>query len=62
MKFILLMNVEMPTIVDILTFISRINTISEGFKARKVVIFHHFTFYEDLKFHAQLSRARKKIL
>ena len=29
MEFILLMNVKMPTIVGILTFISRINTISE---------------------------------
>ena len=48
-------NVKMPTIVCILAFISRINTISECFKARKVVIFHHFTFYELLKFHTQLS-------
>ena len=29
MKFILLINVKMPTIFDILTFISMINTISE---------------------------------
>ena len=35
MKFILLINVKMPTIVGILTFISRINTTSESFKARK---------------------------
>ena len=51
-KFILLINVKMPTVVGILTFICRINTISEGFKARKIVIFHHFTFYEHLKFHS----------
>ena len=31
MKFILLINVKMPTIVDILTFISKINTTSESF-------------------------------
>ena len=37
-----------------------INTASESFKARKIVIFRHFTFYEQLKFHAQLSGARKK--
>ena len=54
-KFILLINVKMPTIVGILTFIIRINTISEGYKARKIVIFRHFTFYEHLEFHAQLS-------
>ena len=35
MNFILLINVKMPTIVGILTFISRINTAREGFKARK---------------------------
>ena len=33
-KFILLMNVKMPTIVVILTFISMINTISERLKVR----------------------------
>ena len=55
MKFILLINVKMPTIVGILTFISMINAASESFKARKGFIFHHFTFFEQLKFHAQLS-------
>ena len=34
MKFILLINVKMSTIVDILTFISMINTTSERLKAR----------------------------
>ena len=52
-KFILLINIKMPTIVGILSFISRINTTSESFKAR--LFFHHFTSYERLKFHAQLS-------
>ena len=33
-KFILLINVKMPTIVGILTFISMINTTSERLKAR----------------------------
>ena len=55
MKFIMLINVKMPTIVGILTFISRINTTSESLKARKVFVFRHFKFYEQLKFHAQLS-------
>ena len=40
----------MPTIVGILTFVSMINTTSDGLKARKIVIFHHFTFYEQLIF------------
>ena len=59
-KFIMLINVKMPTIVGILTFISMINTTSESLKASKVFIFSHFIFYEQLKFHAQLSWARKK--
>ena len=43
--FILLINVKMPTIVGILTFISRINTASERLKARKISVFQHFSFY-----------------
>ena len=30
---------------------SRINTASESFKARKILIFHQFSFYKLLKFH-----------
>ena len=55
MKFILLINVKMPTIVGILTFISRINRTADSFKARKVINFQHFSFYKQLKFHAQLT-------
>ena len=54
-KFIKLINVKMPTIVGILTFMSMINTTCESLKARKVLIFQHFSFCEQLKFHAQLS-------
>ena len=54
-KFILLINVKMPTIVGILTFISMINTTSVRLKARNVFIWRYFSFYEQLKFHAQLS-------
>ena len=54
-KFILLMNVKMPTIVGILTFISMINTTSERLKARNFFICQYFSFYEQLKFLAQLS-------
>ena len=45
----------MPTIVGILTFIRMINTTSESLEARKAFIFQHFSFYEPLKFHVQLS-------
>ena len=57
MKFILLINVKMSTItvVGILTFISRIDTPSECFKQEKIVSFQYIAFYEQLKFHAQLS-------
>ena len=37
-KFILLINVKMPTIVGILTFISMINTTSKRLKARNFFI------------------------
>ena len=55
MKFILLINVKIPTIVGILTFISMINTSSERVKARKFFICRYFSFYEQLKFRARLS-------
>ena len=51
----MLINVKMTAIVGILTFISIINRTSESLKARKVFIFQHFSFYEQLKFHTQLS-------
>ena len=59
-KFILLINVNMPTTVGILTFISMINTTSERLKARSFFICRYFSFYEQLKFCAQLSWAWKK--
>ena len=56
MKFILLINVKMPTIVGILTFISMINTTSERLKAINFFICRYFIFTEQLKFCAhQLS-------
>ena len=59
-KLILLINVKMPTIVGILTVISRINTASESIRVRKICIFQHFSLNEQLKFHVQLSI--KKVL
>ena len=50
-KCILLINVKMPTIVGILTFISMINTTSEILKARNFIC-RHFCFYEQFKSHA----------
>ena len=52
MKFIMLINVKMPTFVGILTFISLINTASECLKGIKVFIVQDFSFYKQLKFHA----------
>ena len=59
-KFILLINVKMPTVVDILTFIIMINAISERHKAWNFFICRYFSVYEQLKFRAQLSWAGKK--
>ena len=47
-------NVKMQSTFGILTFISMINTTSESFKEKKVFIFQHLSFHEQLKFHAQL--------
>ena len=55
MKFILLINVKMPTIIGILTFISMINTTSERLEARNFLFCGYFSFYEQLNFCAQLS-------
>ena len=57
MKFILLINFKMTLIVDILTFISMINTPSERLKATIFFICQYFSFYEQLKCPAQLSEA-----
>ena len=59
-KFILLINVKMPTIVGIFTFISIINTTSERLKPRNFFFCRYFSFYEQLKFRALLSWAWKK--
>ena len=50
-KFILLINVKMPTIVGILTFISRIiYKTSESSKARKSLIFSILVFIKSCNF------------
>ena len=61
LEIFMFINVKMPTIVDILTFISKIKTTSDRLKARTTFIFHHFTFYEQLKFHTQLRLSMKKV-
>ena len=52
----------MPTIVGILTFISRINDWFLWFKPEISIDFGYFSIYEQLKFHARLSWERKKVL
>ena len=51
----MLIDVKMPTIVVILTFISMKNKKSESLNARKVLFFSILVFYEQLKICAQLS-------
>ena len=50
LKFILLINVKMPTIVGILTFISRINYRLRSSKPSISIYLGYFSIYEDLKF------------
>ena len=59
-KFILLINVKMPTIVGILTFISMIKTTSERLKAIYFFICWYFSFYEQHESSVELST--KKVL
>ena len=53
-KFILLINVKMPTIVGILAFISMVNITSKKLLCQYVI------FYEQSKFRAQLSSQSTK--
>ena len=56
MKFIMLVNVKISLIVGILTLISMTNTSSESERKKKLsLIFQRFSFYEQLKSHAELS-------
>ena len=55
MKFIMLINVKMPTIVGILAFISMINKAFESLNVILVFISQYFSFCEQLKFCAQLG-------
>ena len=55
MSCIMLINSIMPAIVGIPTNVNIIITTSESLTARMVLICQHFSFYEQLKIHAQLS-------
>ena len=57
MKIFLLINVKMPTIVGILTFISRKNSFLGLPEPEKSCLSWYFYAYEHLKFHAQLNWA-----
>ena len=59
-KIILLINIKMPTIVGILTFISMIITTSERLIERIFFTFWYLSFYEQLKSRAQMSLVWKK--
>ena len=55
MKFFLLINVKMPTIVGILTFMNRKNSYLGWSEPEKCWISWYFHTYEQLKFYAQFS-------
>ena len=54
-EIFLLLNVKMPTVVGILTFMSGKNSILCLSEPKKCLISLYFYTYEHLKFHAQLS-------
>ena len=47
-----LVDASLNSIVGILKFISKINTSSESYKAKKSFNYHHFSDYDQLKFYA----------
>ena len=49
------MNVKMPTVVGILTFMGRKNSILGVSEHKKAELLDIFNTYEHLKFHSQLS-------
>ena len=55
LKFILLINVKMPTIVGILTFMRRINYQLLSIEPEFSTDYNYFNINEQLKFHAQMS-------
>ena len=55
LKFILLINVKMPTIVDILTFMSWINYRLWHSKPSILMYLDYYGIYMQFKFYAQLS-------
>ena len=61
-KFIMLINVKMPTIIGILTFMRMINSTSDSMEAVKVFIFQHFGFYEQFKKMCSVKLSMKKVL
>ena len=60
LKFILLINVKMPTIVDILTFISRINYRLLHSKPSISICLGYFGIYELFKSKSQLTAEHEK--
>ena len=60
--FILLINVKMPTIVGILTFISKINATYERLKARNFFICWYFSFLCAVEISLLVELNMKKVL
>ena len=60
--FILLINVKMPTIVGILTFMSMKNAASESLKARKVFNLQHLKFLCEVEIPCSVELSMKNVL
>ena len=60
--FSALINFRMPTIVSILTFISKITKTSKCFKQEKTIIFQYFTFYMSVEISHSAEVSMKKVL
>ena len=62
MKYIMLINVKMLTIVGILTFISMITATPEGVKAKKGLILQRFSFLLPVEISCSVELGMRKVL
>ena len=62
MKFFLLMNVKMPTVVGILTFMSRKNSILDLSEPKKKLNFLIFLYFQAFKISCSVELSMKKDL
>ena len=62
MKFVLVINFKMPTLVGILKLMARTNNIVCCSQLQNCLIFFFYNIYEDYKYHAHMVMHEKKFI